>query len=87
MSGMPVHASHLDFAMFYLLSVSLLQADVATVLRGKRLIVVPACDLVPGDIVDIAGGLAPNAQLQVCLIFTVTTLKEARMLTGHEFDT
>ncbi len=32
-----------------------LQADVATVLRGKRLMVMPACDLVPGDIVEIAG--------------------------------
>jgi magnesium-transporting ATPase (P-type) len=32
-----------------------LQADVATVLRGKRLMVLPACDLVPGDIVEIAG--------------------------------
>ncbi len=67
--ALPVQASRLDFAMFFLLSVSVLQADVATVLRGKRLIGVPACDLVPGDIVDIAGGLAPNAQLLVFFNF------------------
>jgi len=31
------------------------QADVATVLRDGRLTVIPAGDLVPGDVVEIAG--------------------------------
>ena len=31
------------------------QADVATVLRDARLSVIPAVELVPGDIVEIAG--------------------------------
>ena len=33
----------------------LLQADVATALRDGRLHVIPASELVPGDIVEIAG--------------------------------
>ena len=33
----------------------ILQADVATVLRKGRLHVVPASQLVPGDIVEVAG--------------------------------
>ena len=33
----------------------MLQADVATVLRDGRLGVVPAVELVPGDIVEMAG--------------------------------
>lgn len=36
---------------------SRLQADVATALREGRLHVVPASELVPGDIVEVAGGL------------------------------
>ena len=35
-----------------------LQADVATVLRDGRLHVIPASELVPGDIVEIAGMLS-----------------------------
>ena len=35
-----------------------LQADVATVLRDGRLHVIPASELVPGDIVEIAGPLS-----------------------------
>ena len=35
-----------------------LQADVATVLRDGRLQVIPASELVPGDIVEIAGMLS-----------------------------
>ena len=31
------------------------QADTATVLRGKRVTIVPAVELVPGDMVQIAG--------------------------------
>lgn len=31
------------------------QADVATVLRESRLTIVPASDLVPGDIVEVTG--------------------------------
>ena len=36
---------------------SRLQADVATALREGRLHVIPASELVPGDIVEVAGGL------------------------------
>ena len=33
------------------------QADVATALREGRLHVIPASELVPGDVVEVAGGL------------------------------
>lgn len=36
------------------------QADVATVLRDGRLTVIPAGDLVPGDVVEIAGNESPR---------------------------
>ena len=35
-----------------------LQADEATVLRDRKLITLPAAQLVPGDIVEVAGKLA-----------------------------
>jgi hypothetical protein len=37
------------------------QADVATAFRDGRLTVLPAADLVPGDIVEIAGAVSTNA--------------------------
>ena len=48
------------------------QADVAMVLRGKRLTVIPACDLVPGDIVDIAVGAKVPADMRVLEIHSST---------------
>lgn len=38
----------------------MLQAEVATVLREGRLRLVPASDLVPGDIVEVAGEASPS---------------------------
>ena len=48
------------------------QANVAMVLRGKRLTVIPACDLVPGDIVDIAVGAKVPADMRVLEIHSST---------------
>ena len=42
------------------------------VLRGKRLTVIPACDLVPGDIVDIAVGAKVPADMRVLEIHSST---------------
>ena len=57
------------------------QADVAMVLRGKRLTVIPACDLVPGDIVDIAVGAKVPADMRVLEIHSSTfRVDQARSL-------
>lgn len=63
------------------------QADVAMVLRGKRLTVIPACDLVPGDIVDIAVGAKVPADMRVLDIhsstFRVDQARRQRSLDTH----
>ena len=47
--------------------VMLWQADVATVLRESRLSLVPAGDLVPGDIVEVAGSVQTRMHPIKCL--------------------
>ena len=42
------------------------------VLRGKRLTVIPACDLVPGDIVEIAVGAKVPADMRMLEIHSST---------------
>lgn len=45
-----------------------MQADVATVLRQGRLHVVPATQLVPGDIVEVAGDLLHTCGLAIAVL-------------------
>ncbi|KAK9840627.1 hypothetical protein WJX81_005487 [Elliptochloris bilobata] len=59
------------------------EADVAMVLRDKRLTVVPARDLVPGDIVEIAVGAKVPADMRVLNIFSSTFRADQSILTGE----
>ena len=57
-----------------------LQADVATVLRDGRLHVIPASELVPGDIVEIAGMLPQRMHHAVMSLSAVILHAELALL-------
>ena len=75
-SSMPVHASRFNVVLF-LPSQSLDIAGGCGNGAAREAADSPFlhATLVPGDIVDIAGGLAPNAHLRVCFALTVTSTK------------
>lgn len=56
-----------------------LQADSATVLRDGRLAVVPAAQLVPGDIVEVSVGGNVPADLRVAERLSATLRWDCRM--------
>lgn len=59
------------------------EADVATVLRGGRLHVVPASQLVPGDIVEVAVGCKIPADLRLTKILSSVIRVDQSILTGE----
>ena len=59
------------------------QATDAAVLRGGRLQRVPASDLVPGDIVEVAVGGQIPADLRVISLLTATLRADQSILTGE----
>jgi hypothetical protein len=59
------------------------QADLATVLRGKRLRVIPACELVPGDIVEVAVGAKVPCDCRLISIFSSQLRCDQSILTGE----
>lgn len=57
------------------------EADVCTVLRDGRWIVMPASELVPGDVVEVAVGAKVPADIRVCaLLSTSVRADQARSL-------
>jgi Ca2+ transporting ATPase len=59
------------------------EADVATVLRGSRWIVVPAVDLVPGDVVEMAVGGKVPADIRVLQVLSSDFRVDQSILTGE----
>ncbi|CAL8471661.1 g11203 [Coccomyxa elongata] len=59
------------------------EADVATALRDGRLTVIPAVDLVPGDVVEIAVGAKVPADLRLIQRFSSTFRVDQSILTGE----
>mmetsp|Transcript_39481 Transcript_39481/g.85944 ORF Transcript_39481/g.85944 Transcript_39481/m.85944 type:complete len:1019 (-) Transcript_39481:309-3365(-) len=61
----------------------ILQADLATVVRGKRLRVVPAAELVPGDVVEVAVGGKVPSDARLIQIFSSQLRCDQAILTGE----
>jgi len=61
----------------------ILQADLATVLRGRRLRVIPAAELVPGDIVEVAVGGRVPSDARLIQIFSSQLRCDQAILTGE----
>ncbi|CAL5220117.1 g2070 [Coccomyxa viridis] len=59
------------------------EADVATALRDGRLHVIPASELVPGDIVEIAVGVKVPADLRLIELFSNVFRVDQSILTGE----
>ncbi|GJP59063.1 hypothetical protein CLOP_g7142 [Closterium sp. NIES-67] len=59
------------------------QADVATVLRNGRLAIIPAAELVPGDIVEVAVGGKVPADLRVLSLLSTQLRADQSILTGE----
>ncbi|KAK9918863.1 hypothetical protein WJX75_007624 [Coccomyxa subellipsoidea] len=59
------------------------EADVATALRDGRLTVIPAVELVPGDVVEIAVGAKVPADLRLIQRFSSTFRVDQSILTGE----
>ena len=59
------------------------EADVATVLRDSRWIVVPAVDLVPGDVVEMAVGCKVPADIRVLQLLSADFRVDQSILTGE----
>ncbi|KAH9297276.1 hypothetical protein KI387_028958, partial [Taxus chinensis] len=59
------------------------QADVATVLRNGLLSIVPACDLVPGDIVEVGVGCKVPADMRVIEMLGSQLRIDQAILTGE----
>ena len=59
------------------------QADVATVLRNGLLSIIPASDLVPGDIVEVGVGCKVPADMRVIKMFGNQLHVDQAMLTGE----
>mmetsp|Transcript_35412 Transcript_35412/g.67767 ORF Transcript_35412/g.67767 Transcript_35412/m.67767 type:complete len:1022 (+) Transcript_35412:120-3185(+) len=60
-----------------------LQADLATVLRGGRLKVVPASELVPGDVVEVTVGAKVPSDARIVQIFSSQLRCDQSILTGE----
>ncbi|KAK9866314.1 hypothetical protein WJX84_001071 [Apatococcus fuscideae] len=59
------------------------EADVGTVLRSSRLTVIPASELVPGDIVEVAVGGKVPADLRIAEIVSTQLRADQSILTGE----
>jgi len=59
------------------------EADVATVLRGSRWVVVPAVELVPGDVVEMAVGGKVPADIRVLQLMSSDFRVDQSILTGE----
>ncbi|CAI7790817.1 unnamed protein product, partial [Closterium sp. NIES-54] len=59
------------------------QADVATVLRNGRLAIIPAAELVPGDIVEVSVGGKVPADLRVLSLLSTQLRADQSILTGE----
>jgi Ca2+ transporting ATPase len=59
------------------------QADLATVLRGKRLRVIPAAELVPGDVVEVTVGAKVPCDCRLISIFSSQLRCDQSILTGE----
>mmetsp|Transcript_26541 Transcript_26541/g.32169 ORF Transcript_26541/g.32169 Transcript_26541/m.32169 type:complete len:1011 (-) Transcript_26541:448-3480(-) len=60
-----------------------LQADLATVFRNRRLKVIPAAELVPGDIVEVSVGNKVPADSRIIEILTTQLRCDQAILTGE----
>eukprot|EP00976_Prorocentrum_cordatum_P115222 1195973-Prorocentrum_minimum.AAC.4 len=65
------------------LPLDVLQADLATVVRGKRLRVVPAAELVPGDVIEVAVGGKVPSDARLVHIFSSQLRCDQAILTGE----
>lgn len=59
------------------------QADVATVLRNGRLSILPAAELVPGDVVEVAVGCKIPADLRLAHVMSSHLRVDQAILTGE----
>ena len=59
------------------------EADVATVLRNGRLVIIPAGDLVPGDVVEVSVGAKVPADLRIVKVLSHQLRADQAILTGE----
>ncbi|KAK3234063.1 calcium-transporting ATPase [Cymbomonas tetramitiformis] len=59
------------------------QAELATVLRNRRLKVIPAAELVPGDVVEVTVGAKVPADVRITSILTTQLRCDQAILTGE----
>ena len=59
------------------------EADVATCLRNGRLVILPATDLVPGDVVEVSVGAKVPADLRIVKVMSHQLRADQAILTGE----